>query len=118
MTHWIDVYCATLKGAVAEYQPDWQAMKYCVGGKMFAMKGEDKNGVPIITIKLKAENGERLRYLYPEQITAGYYMNKVHWNSFYYETDLSKTLIEDSLQEGYELILKSLSKKQREAILI
>ena len=49
---WLDEYCLSQLGATKEYQPDWQADHYTVGGKMFAMRTVDKGGKSIITLKI------------------------------------------------------------------
>ncbi|WP_331836600.1 MmcQ/YjbR family DNA-binding protein [Erysipelothrix piscisicarius] len=49
--------------------------------------------------------------MYPGVITEGYYMNKVHWISIRMDKDVDEPLIETLINESYELIFKSLTKK-------
>lgn len=37
----LQAYCLSLTGTTHDYQHDWQADRYHVGGKMFAMMGTD-----------------------------------------------------------------------------
>lgn len=112
---WIDDYCLAKKGAEMDYKEEWQAYRYMIRGKMFAMRGGDKEGKPIITVKLLPEFGARLREEF-EAIVPGYYMNKLHWNSLYLESAVSEKVLMAMLDQGYELVLHSLSKKVQQEI--
>ena len=79
---WLDEYCTAKQGAVRDYKVEWDAVRYLLFGKMFAMRGTEKTGRAIITLKLPPEEGEFLRRQYAD-IIPGYYMNKQHWNSVY-----------------------------------
>ena len=35
----LPAFCLSLQGATHDYQPEWQADRYHIGGKMFAMIG-------------------------------------------------------------------------------
>ncbi|MDR2007421.1 MAG: MmcQ/YjbR family DNA-binding protein [Alphaproteobacteria bacterium] len=108
---WLDEFCLSQKGAIKNYQPDWQADCYNIGGKMFAMITSYKDGRPIITLKLAPEHGEVLRQKYTDKIIPGYYMNKVHWNSVFLDNDIPRDLLEKMITEAYTIVLSSLTKK-------
>jgi predicted DNA-binding protein (MmcQ/YjbR family) len=72
---WMDEYCLAKKGVEKDYKPEWNATRYMIKGKMFVMQGGDKEGKPIVTVKLEPEHGEFLRKQYKD-IIPGYYMNK------------------------------------------
>ena len=114
---WIDGYCISKKGVLKDYKPEWDATRYMVKGKMFVLQGENKEGKPIITVKLKPENGDFLRQQFKE-ITPGYYMNKEHWNSLYLEGDVPDEVLKEMIDESYQLIFESLSKKVQKEILL
>ncbi|MFY4776646.1 MmcQ/YjbR family DNA-binding protein [Metabacillus sp. RGM 3146] len=108
--------CISLTGTAHDYQPDWQADRYHIGGKMFAMIGGDSKGKPIITLKCNPVRAEELREMY-ESIIPGYYMNKTHWNSLYLDSSLPYDLVENLIQHSYQLVLEKLPKKiQREIV--
>lgn len=69
---WLDEYCLAQVGATKEYKPEWDATRYMVDGKMFALWGGDKAGKPIITLKLDPVEGDMLRQQYKD-IVPGYY---------------------------------------------
>ena len=81
---WLEKYLLSKPGAVKEFHEAFGVDRYLVGGKMFAMWGGDKEGRPILTLKLAPGRGDDLRRRYPD-IVPGYYMNKLHWNSLYLE---------------------------------
>lgn len=112
---WIDEYCLAKKGVEKDYKPEWQATRYMVRKKMFAMQGGDKEGKPIITIKLEPMFGTLLRQQYKD-IVPGYYMNKEHWNSLYLDGDVPDEIVKDMLDKSYLVLLCSFSKKAQQEI--
>jgi len=116
---WLDEYCLSQTGATKDFKQEWNATRYLIGGKMFAMRCGDKDGQPIITLKLEPAFGSLLRQQYAH-IVPGYYMNKEHWNSLYLEGlegDVPDDVVRTMIKESYQLILKSLSKKMQKEIL-
>ena len=113
---WLDDYLCSRKGVEKDYQEDWEATRYMLRKKMFAMQGNHKDGREIITLKLEPSHGQLLREEYAD-IIPGYYMNKEHWNSVYLDGNVPADLLQEMLDESYELILASLSKKARQEIL-
>ena len=112
---WIDGYCLSKKGVEKDYKAEWEATRYMLNGKMFAMVGGDKYGKPIITLKLEPAFGEMLRSQYSD-IIPGYYMNKQHWNSLYLEGSVPDKVLEDMIDKSYSLILSALPIKVRNSI--
>ena len=83
---------------------------------MFAMWGGDKEGRLIITLKLDPHNGEVLRERFAGKIIPGYYMNKIHWNSLYLESDVPEEVLRAMVDESYQIIVASLPKKTQKAL--
>lgn len=113
---WLDEYCLNKKGVVKDYQEEWGATRYMIGGKMFLMDGENKEGNAIITLKLEPEFGQLMRNEYQE-ITPGYYMNKVHWNSILTQGKVPDDVLQDMIDRSYALVLGSFSKKKQKELL-
>lgn len=116
MYEWTREAALRNKGAEYDYKMEWEAERYLVGGKMFAMKGEHKDGRPIISMKCDPDEAVLLREQYAD-IIPGYYMNKQHWNSIYLDGVVPQADVERMLQNAYELILHSLTKKKQAEIL-
>jgi Uncharacterized protein conserved in bacteria len=112
---WLDEYCMSKKSATKEYKEEWQATKYMIGGKIFAMQGDDNTNRPIITLKLLPAEGSSLRKQY-EDIVAGYYMNKEHWNSVYLDGSVPDEIVRDMIDKSYAILFASLTKKMQKEI--
>ena len=114
---WMDEYLLAKKGVTKDLQPDWNWIRYQVGGKMFAALCLDDGGKPVyITLKLRPEEGEFWRGQYGDVIP-GYYMNKTHWNSINPDGQVPDDILRDMLDESYALVLAGLSKKTQREIL-
>lgn len=113
---WLDECLLKQPCTVKEFQPAWQATKYLLCGKMYAYIGmNDRNGRPIITLKLEPAFSDMLRSKY-EDIVPGYYMNKVHWSSIYLDGNIPQDLLGDIVYASYKLVRSSLSKKAQQEI--
>jgi predicted DNA-binding protein (MmcQ/YjbR family) len=112
---WLDAYCLAQTGAIKEYKAEWDATRYMVGGKMFALWGGDKEGKPIITLKLDPAFGYILRQQHKD-IVPGYYMNKEHWNSLYLDGEVPDAIVKTMVLESHQLIFGALSKKLQKEI--
>ncbi|CFX31028.1 Uncharacterised protein YjbR [Syntrophomonas zehnderi OL-4] len=113
---WIDEYCLAKHGAEKDFKIEWNAIRYLIGGKMFALQGGDKYEKPIITLKCIPPFGETLRKEY-KHIVAGYYMNKEHWNSVYLDGDVPDAVLKQMIDMSYDLVFNSLSKKLQRQLL-
>lgn len=112
---WLDEHCLARKGAVKDYKAEWNATRYMVDGKMFAMRGGDKEGKPIITFKHEPLFGDLMRKTYTD-IVPGYYMNKEHWSSLYLEGEVPDDVVRELIDHAYETLLRSFSQKARARI--
>lgn len=84
---------------------------------MFAAVCKDDQGRDfLITLKLEPVEGQFLRQQY-EDITPGYYMNKVHWNSIKADGNVPDDLLKDLLEKSYRLVLAGLTKKKQSELL-
>lgn len=113
---WLEEYCVSKKFAVKEFKVEWNATRFMVGGKMFALLGGDKEGKAIITLKLIPSYGEVLRQQYKD-IVPGYYMNKEHWNSLYLDGEVPDEVLKNMADQSYDLIFESLNKKTKKELM-
>ncbi|MCR8657637.1 MmcQ/YjbR family DNA-binding protein [Paenibacillus endoradicis] len=107
--------CQAHPGVTHDYQEEWQADRFFIGGKMFAMIGTDAKDTSIITMKCDPERAETLRETV-EGIVPGYYMNKAHWNSVYFDANVSTEMMENLIKHAYELVFDKLTKKLKQEI--
>lgn len=113
---WLDDYCTNKPGAARDFKVEWDAVRFQVGDKMFAMLGGDKEGKPIATFKLAPENCTVLREQYSD-IVPGYYMNKQHWVSLCLSGTVPEEVVRRMADEAYNLIVAALPKTKRVQIL-
>ncbi len=115
---WLDEYLCNKRGVTKDLQKDWNWIRYHIGGKMFAAVCLDwKDSSPYyITLKLEPAEGDFLRQQY-EDIIPGYYMNKEHWNSINPDGEVPDDFLRDLLDQSYDLVLSSFSKKKQREIL-
>jgi predicted DNA-binding protein (MmcQ/YjbR family) len=113
---WLDEYCLSKQGVDKDFKIEWNAIRYLIGGKIFAMQGGDKDKKAIITLKCEPPFGQFLREQY-QHIVAGYYMNKEHWNSVYLDGNVPDDILKQMIDMSYDLVLNSLSKKMQKEII-
>ena len=104
---WIDDYLLQKPGVTKDLQPDWNWIRYQIGGKLFAAVCLDDQDQPYyITLKLDPAEGDFLRGQY-EDILPGYYMNKTHWNSVRLdESDVPDEELRRMTMNSFELTRK------------
>ena len=108
-------YCLSKPDATegTPFGPDVLVFK--VGGKIFALASLDE--VPAkANLKSDPDLALELRDRY-EQVTAGYHMNKKHWNTVEIESGIPDIELRKMIDHSYELVVKSLPRKAREKLL-
>jgi predicted DNA-binding protein (MmcQ/YjbR family) len=106
----IQAHCLAKRGAEEDYKQEWDAIRYAVRGKMFALVGNDSSGNPIISVKHDPERGTELREQYPD-IVPGYYLNKMHWSSVLLGGNVPEEVLKQMLDDSHALVFRSLSRK-------
>lgn len=111
-------YCM-VKDQVTEHFPfDNDTLVFKVAGKMFALASLKKweSGEGFINLKCDPEYAQELRAEY-ENIKPGYHMHKQQWNSVYIHSgELSVQLVFQLIDHSYNMVVKGLPKKIREAL--
>jgi len=105
----------THKGAWEDYPFDDVTAVFKVGSKMFGLMSAP--GKPLtINLKCDPDLAADLRDVY-EDIMPGYHMSKRHWNTVNVQGSLPAEEIVKMIEHSYQLVLKSLPKRERETIL-
>ena len=68
-----------------------------------------------INLKVIPDDGAMLRDIYP-YIRAGWHMNKQHWVTVYEDENLDESLVQDLVQNSYDLVVSKLKKVERQRI--
>ena len=104
-------YCLAKKGVTESFPFGGDTLAFKVVGKMFALTGLDE--IPSkANLKCDPEWGVTLREEY-EDITPGYHMNKVHWNTILLEGQLENAFIKKLIDHSYQLVVNSLTKRDK-----
>ncbi|MDD4157002.1 MAG: MmcQ/YjbR family DNA-binding protein [Candidatus Cloacimonetes bacterium] len=106
----IELYCESLIGSKTEVQLDWNATKFTIHGKMYALIGFDSVKRPILTLRQEPSYVDFLQRQY-NYIVPGYYMNKLHWISELLETEIQDDFIKELIMSSYVNVIKTLPKK-------
>ena len=105
-------YCMAKKGVAETFPFGEDTLVFKVMGKMFAVTGLEAEEFRV-NLKCDPERSVELREEY-EDIIPGWHMNKHHWNTVYFERGFSHDFLKELIDHSYDLIVKSLKKKDRE----
>lgn len=106
-------YCIAKPGVTEEFPFGPDTLVFKVMGKVFALTDvEEFNG---INLKCDPEKAVELREKY-EAVQPGYHMNKKHWNTVSVHSNVPDKLLREWIDHSYELVVKSLPKKDREQL--
>ncbi len=112
-------YCLSKKSATLDYPFGDDVSVFRVKSKMFALVGNREwKGVQTMMLNLKIDPDESfvIRDIFPS-ITVGYHMSKKHWISIYFDGSVPDGEVERLIDGSYDLIVASLSKRQRLSLL-
>lgn len=108
-------YCMSKKGTTEHFPFDDSVLVFKVGNKMYALSNIHEE-IARVNLKCDPERALELREEH-EEIIPGYHMSKKHWNTVIIgEGNLSKELILSLIDDSYDLIFQSLTKKVQQSI--
>jgi predicted DNA-binding protein (MmcQ/YjbR family) len=106
--------CLAFAGAREEFPFDEVNSVFKVAGKIFALSR--LGGVPLrVSLKCDPDLALQLRASYPS-ITAGYHLNKRHWNTVEIDGSVPDQLLRDMVEDSYDLVVAGLPRAQRERL--
>jgi len=110
----LDTYLRSKHGVTFDYPFDEEVRVYRIGEKIFALTSENR---PLrVNLKCDPIYALELRSIY-EGVSAGYHMNKKHWNTVMLEeTDVGEESIIELIDHSYDLVYQSLTKRKREEL--
>ena len=103
-------YCVAKKAVTESFPFNETTLVFKVMNKMFCLLSLDDFRV---ALKNDPEKNIELRAHYPV-IIPGYHLNKQHWNTIELDGTVPPVLLQELIDESYEMILKSLPKKIQE----
>lgn len=105
-------YCLSKKAVTEEFPFDETTLVFKVVGKVFALTGLEAEEFRV-NLKCDPEYGIELREEY-EDIIPGWHMNKVHWNTVYFENGLEMDLLCKLIDHSYDMVVKKMKKADQE----
>jgi predicted DNA-binding protein (MmcQ/YjbR family) len=107
-------YCLGKPGVIETAPFGPQDIVFKVGGKMFALLALED--IPLkCNLKCDPDLALELRDRY-EDVTAGYHMNKKHWNTVVIGGAIPTAELQKMIDHSYGLVVQSLPIKTREAL--
>jgi predicted DNA-binding protein (MmcQ/YjbR family) len=103
-------YCLRKPFVTEGFPFDKSTLVFKVGGKMFLLTDIDL--FESVNLKCDPEKCIELRERY-QGIIPGFHMNKKHWNTVLLNSDVDQKLFLELLDDSYQLVFNSLSKKIR-----
>ena len=104
----VHAFCSGLPGAGLSYPFGEDTGVYKVGGKIFAILGGDTS------VSLKAEPPDVIGLIDThDAIGPGYHLNKKHWVTVQLDGSLPDGLLEELIEDSYDLIVDKLPARDR-----
>jgi predicted DNA-binding protein (MmcQ/YjbR family) len=94
--------CARQDGAELGFPFGEQTAVYKIAGKIFALVSIARDPADI-SLKCDPEHGEALRAEHAA-IIPGYHLNKRHWITVALDGSLPRTMIEELIEDSYDLV--------------
>ena len=110
----ISEYCLSKKGVVEDLPFGPDVLVYKVASKIFILIS-DRGSKLSISVKCDPILAEDFRQRY-SSVTPGYHMNKRHWNTIVIDESIPENELFWMINHSYELILKSLTKAERDSM--
>jgi len=107
-------YFSTKAGSYEDFPFDGSTMVIKIQSKMFALIALEKDPLEI-SLKCDPYLAESLRMQY-KAVTAGYHLNKRHWNSVVLDGSISKKVVCEMIDHSYQLVFDKLTKKNKAEI--
>ncbi len=107
-------HCLAKPGTTAELPFGPGTLVFKVMGKMFALTGDEPQPESI-NLKCDPNDALALRDQF-EGVKEGYHMNKRHWITLTFNTDVPDGLIFELIDDSYDLVVAKLTKRDRETL--
>ena len=107
-------HCLNFAGSTETFPFGPETSVFKVAGKMFALS---RLGQEPLEVSLKCEPAlaERLREAHPA-VRPGYHLNKRHWNTVTLGGSITDSMLEDMIEDSYDLVVSRLSRPRRRAL--
>jgi predicted DNA-binding protein (MmcQ/YjbR family) len=110
----LEKLCSDFPGSRQEFPFDENTSVFKVAGKIFALT--PLSAKPLrVSLKSEPDLAVQLRAAHPA-ITAGYHLNKRHWNTVVVDGSVPDELVRDMIEDSYDLVVARLPKREQEKL--
>jgi predicted DNA-binding protein (MmcQ/YjbR family) len=102
-------------GAIIDYPFGPEAAVFKVAGKMFAIVAWEDDPLRV-SLKCDPLEADFLRTMY-DAVKPGYHLNKSHWNTITLDGSVPEGLLCKMIDSSYALVVKGLTKAERELLI-
>jgi predicted DNA-binding protein (MmcQ/YjbR family) len=106
--------CLTFRGSEETFPFGFETSVFKVKGKMFALSALSREPLSV-SLKCEPLLAEQLRGAH-SAVTAGYHLNKRHWNTVALDGSLPDQMIADMVEDSYDLVVSKLSRARQRAL--
>ena len=106
--------CLTFRGSEETFPFGFETSVFKVAGKVFALSALGRESLSV-SLKCEPLLAEQLRAAHPA-ITAGYHLNKRHWNTVALDGSLPDQMVADMIEDSYDLVVSKLSQTRQRAL--
>ncbi|MFL5885330.1 MAG: MmcQ/YjbR family DNA-binding protein [Thermoleophilaceae bacterium] len=107
-------HCLSFTGSEETFPFGPQTSVFKVGGKMFALSQLGADSLRV-SLKCEPELAEALRGAHTAVIP-GYHLNKRHWNTVIIDGSLTDRVVQDMIEDSYDLVVSGLPRARRAAL--
>ena len=107
-------YCLAKPHTFENFPFDEETLCLRVGGKIFAITGLNSER---FTVNLKCDPDRAVEYRERyEGVMPGFHMNKKHWNTVDFQSDVPYQVLCELIDHSYQLVLESLPTKVKKEL--
>ena len=107
-------HCLSFRGSEETFPFGFETSVFKVAGKMFALSRLSADPLSV-SVKCEPQLAEQLRAAH-SCITAGYHLNKRHWNTVLLDGTLPDQMVCDMVEDSYDLVVSRLSRARQRAL--
>ena len=105
-------FCLSFNATVEDFPFNPETSVFKVLGKMFALTALEARPLTV-NLKCDPDDAVRLRGEHEGLIIPGYHMNKRHWNTVTVDDTLPGRLVEELIEDSYDLVVAGLPRSER-----
>ena len=107
-------HCLTFRGSTETFPFGAETSVFKVAGKIFAITALAREPLQV-SLKCDPLLAVQLRDAH-SAVRPGYHLNKQHWNTVTVDGSIPDQMLEDMVEDSYDLVVSKLSRSRRRAL--